>query len=136
MFSLRAGTLTAIFGLLIALTAGDAVAQEQAQEQDLQQFTVAVNNAPDHVTALQGLETLTADNIEVVSTSDVGPQEAVTRLTETAQADAAGLENLRAALGESEAVAAALEASETSADDIIAVHVSEDGYVTLYSRPE
>lgn len=132
MLSIRASLLVVFFGLLLAVFTGDAVAQEQ----DHEEFAAAVNSASDQVEALQGLSTVTAENVQIVSTSDLAPQEEVANLVEAAQADDTGLEALRTALSENDSIAVVLEENEHAVDDIIAIHVSDDGHVTLYAHTE
>lgn len=132
MTCLRTCTLAVVLGLLFAANAGTAVAQDQ----NLEEFSMAVNGAADEVAALQGLTDLTAESVTIVSTSDLTPQEEVAGLVEAATADPATQEQLHAALGANEAIVGALEANQQSVEDVVAVHVSDDNQVKLYARTE
>lgn len=128
----RVFSLLAVFGLVLALYPRDGVAQDQ----DFDQFSAAIDSSSEHVEALQTLDTLATENIVVVDTGDLTPQEEVAGLVETAHSDPDGLALLRGALGEREVVAGVLEENEHTADDVVAVHVSDDGHVTLYTHSQ
>lgn len=144
--------LAAVFGLFFALSVNVAVAQEQGppeeagdveaieeqpvQEQspDVQQLADALNNSAAYVEALEGVEELGPERVQIVSTSELPQQDQVAELVEAAEPGSDGLEKLRAALSGHEAILTVLEQNMSSADDVLAVHVSQTGDVTIYTE--
>lgn len=126
-----------LFALLVTLIfstmANDAVAQET--QQDLDNLIVALDSTSAHVTALQVQEDLTADEVRLVRTSELALEaEDEVMLNQKLELNDMAVTELRTTLSENEPILGALEASQTTVEDVIAVHVAEDGRATVYVK--
>ena len=150
--------LAFVFAIFFALSANVAIAQEEgspeeteeaqaaeepqmateevsAQEtsKDLQQFAAALNDAAVHLEALAGVEDLTAESVLIVRTSELSQQDEVAMLVEGTDPGSGDLEELRTGIRANAVISSALEEGQHSADDVIAVYVSDEGTVTVYT---
>jgi hypothetical protein len=113
--------------------ANDAVAQET--QQDLDNLIVALDSSSAHVTALQVQEDLTADDVRLVRTSELALEaDDEVMLNQKLELNDMAVTELRTTLSENEPILGALEASQTTVEDVIAVHVAEDGRATVYVK--
>jgi len=132
MRPIRISLFALALAFIFSAVATDANAQETS---DYDNLLVALDNSSAHVSDLQASEGLVAENVRVVRTSELALEEAdATALNATLEANSEQITELQEAIGANEAVVGALEASEASAADVIAVHVAEDGSATVYVR--
>jgi hypothetical protein len=134
MRPIRVSLFALLVTLLFSATANNAAAQETTQ-QDFDNLIVALDSTTVHVTALQVHEDLTADNIRLVRTSDLALEaDDEVMLNQRLEMNDMAIAELRTAISENEPILGALEASQTTVEDVIAVHVADDGRATVYVK--
>lgn len=134
MRPIRMSLFALLVTLLFSATANNAAAQETTQ-QDFDNLIVALDSTSAQITALKAEEDLTADNIRLVRTSDLALEaDDETTLNQSLEINDMAITELRTALSENEPILGVIEASQTTVDDVIAVHIADDSGATVYVK--